>query len=655
MASPLAPLREALASAIASSQGLSSDRVPELARQVREPDPEHGDLSFACFQLASELGCQAPDLAKELSTQMASDSRFSKVEAVGPYLNVMLSARALAETVIPPARQPGFLRTSRGAGKTVVIDFSSPNIAKPLGFHHIRSTVIGAAIGRLHEAQGWTVVRLNYLGDWGKQFGLLATGFERHGNPDRQRDAKHLVEVYVKANADADVARLKQRVERPSKMLELADALRKARAANAEDPKQAKQLKRRIKTLERKLREGRPIPERQDPLVGLENHVAELERDAKAAAAELPVAEAYDREARAFLKRMESGDRAALELWKRYRATSIEDFERVYDRLGVSFTNLEGESLYQDRLDTTIERVRERPGTRLDEGAEVIDLPAKPNQPPSILRTRDGTTLYLTRDIAAAIDRYERFHFERSLYVVGADQSLHFEQLSDALEAMGFGWSERIHHVPFGRIHGMSTRRGNLVFLDEVLEEATSRAREICESSDKVQLENIDDLVEAVGVGAVVFADLKNLRTTDYTFDWNEILQFTGHTGPYVQFSHARACSILRKAEDTPSTSDLSRLTLEEERIVLRALAKAPEVVERACETYEPSLVARHLLELSQATATYFTAGNQDRSKRVLVDNDERTRVARLALVEAIRCVLEAELRLLGLQAPEAM
>jgi arginyl-tRNA synthetase len=323
--------------------------------------------------------------------------------------------------------------------------------------------------------------------------------------------------------------------------------------------------------------------------------------------------------------------------------------------MGIEFSGgIEGESLYQGALEQTVERVRARPGTRIDQGAEVVAIEPRKGEPPAMLKTRDGTTLYLTRDVAAAIDRHERFAFDRSLYVVAADQSLHFEQLIRVLDAMGFEWASRMKHVAFGRVHGMSTRRGSVVFLDEVLEESVQKARAISEQSEKIDPAHLDEAVEAIGIGAVVFGDLKNLRTSDYTFAWEQVLDFNGHTAPYVQFTHARCSSILRRAGGAPAEADLARLATEEERAALVALGAFPDAVLEATEAFEPSVVTRALLDLAQATSAYLTAGNRDRALRVLCD-DAAVRDARLWLVDAIRNTLKRGLGLLGVRAPDAM
>ncbi len=643
--SPLARFKDSFASAVLDALGLTSPTSSDLARQIKVPEPEHGDLALPCFLLAKALSDgKPPAVASRVAEAIGGHPLFSDVKAVGPYVNVRLEAKALAEAVLGAARSPGYGDGEEGKGRSVVLDYSSPNIAKPLAFHHIRSTVIGQSIARLHEARGWRVVRINYLGDWGKQFGLLATGFARYGDPNRRGDAKHLVEVYVRANQEADVASRKAAIAAPAEARALAERLKTIRS-EATDSKAEKEAR----SAEKKLR---------SMLGGLEPLDAGLAAlDAKAAEAQasLPEAESRDAEARAFFRRMEEGEPEALAAWRAFREASIEEFLRVYARMGVEFDSIEGESFYGEVLEETVERVRHRPGTRIDDGAEVVELELGAGKPPVLLKTRDGTTLYVTRDIAAAIDRQERFRFDRALYVVAADQSLHFEQLFSTLAAMGFPWAGALHHVPFGRVQGMSTRRGQLVFLDEVLEEATQRARAVCERSEKIDPVHLDRTVEAIGVGAVVFGDLKNLRTSDYRFDWEDVLDLRGHTAPYVQFAHARACSILDKAGGAPSEAPSERLTLDEERRVLCALAAWPDVVLSATEAFEPSLVARALLDLAQSTAAWLSAGNKDRELRVLHDSDEGLRLARLALVDAVRRTLQHGLRLLGVAAPEAM
>lgn len=655
--SPLDPFRQELARAVQEALGLPQADLAGIEAQIRVPERAHGDLSLACFELARSQKTNPKALAEQLAERLPAGDSWERVAAAGPYLNVFVVPARLAASVISAARRPDYGDSQDGAGRTVVIDFSSPNIAKPLAFHHIRSTVIGAAIGRLHRSQGWRVVGINYLGDWGKQFGLLATGFQRYGDPAKRGDAKHLIEVYVKANQDADVEGLRAKLNAPKELRALVTELETTRASeqSATDDKEKKKLEKKTKQLERRLRALRGLPEDRDPLSGLVDFIQQLGEAAEAAHAALPAAEARDQEARLFFKKLEDKDPAALAEWREFRETSIAEFQRVYQRMGIEFSSIEGESFYTDVLAQTVARVSERPGTERDGGALIAKVEPKPGEPPILLETKDGTTLYITRDVAAAIDRHERFGFDRALYVVAQDQALHFSQLFRLLEAMGFDFAQHMKHVAFGRVHGMSTRRGSVVFLDEVLDESVSKAREICLASDRIDRAHLEETVEAIGVGAVVFGDLKNLRASDYTFKWEEVLNFEGFTGPYVQFSHARACSILEKGGGAPATADLSRLTLAEERELVLALAAFPEAVKDACESFEPSYVTRALLELAQKTASYFTAGNRDREKRILVEADDALRAARLQLVDAVRATLAKGLGLLGVAAPRSM
>lgn len=659
MSSPLAPFKNALASGAVAALGLEPELASTLERQIRVPEAEHGDLALPCFELAKRAQQNPPNAARQVASALQGRPPFSRVEAAGPYVNVTIDAGALAKAIVPLARSAAYGSGDAGAGKTVVIDFSSPNIAKPLAFHHIRSTVIGAAIGRLHEKLGWKVVGINYLGDWGKQFGLLATGFSRYGDPALRADAKHLVEVYVKANREADVEGKKSAIAAPDEARKLAAEVSAARAglaAAGADPKAQKAAEKKLKTLEKRLRTLRRIDEQADPLEALDAWYAELEAARATAEAELPAAEARDREARLFFKRLEDGDPAATAEWREFRDASIAEFERIYARMGIEFQSIEGESFYRgEALDAAVQRVAEKPGVKESDGALVVDLPYKEGEPPVLLKTRDGTTLYVARDIAAAMDRHRRFEFERSLYVVAYDQSLHFSQLIRTLGAMGFDWASNMAHVPFGRVHGMSTRRGSVVFLDEVLDEAVAKAKERCEASDRIDRSLLDQTIEAIGVGAVIFGDLKNLRMSDYTFKLDDVVNFEGFTGPYVQYTHARACSILRKAGGAPAEAELGLLTLDEERAVLLALARIPDAIAEACDQYEPSILTRAVLDLSQAIASYYTAGNKERDKRVLVEDRPEVRAARLALIDGVRSALAVGLGLLGLRAPEAM
>ncbi|MHB8872327.1 MAG: arginine--tRNA ligase [Myxococcaceae bacterium] len=569
--------RQAFAAALAAALEAKAE---EIAAQVKPADPAHGDLTFPTFGLAKAQRKAPPAIAAALAAGLKVPGL--EISAAGPYVNARFAPVPFGAEVIDAARSQGvrYGGSDAGAGKTVVIDYSAPNIAKPIAFHHIRSTMIGHSLANLYRSQGWRVEGINYLGDWGKQFGLVAVGFKEYGDPARKADMAHLVEVYVAANARAETDK------------------------------------------------------------------------------------AFDEKAREFFRKMEAGDPEALALWRELKEISLAEFKKIYARLGIDFEHYEGESRYQGKMDAVIAEVTRTVGTRESEGALIVDLPYAENEPPVLLKKSDGATLYATRDLAAALDRHERFKFDRALYVVATDQALHFRQFFFVLEKMGKPWAKSLLHVNFGRVHGMSTRKGQIKLLNDVLDEARARALEKVKeniAAGRIHTDDPERLAEQVGVGGIVFGDLKNRRATDYTFDWEEVLSLEGHSGAYLQYAHARACNILRKSAEggapySPATAfDAKALALPEEQAVIRAVARFPEEVAEAVEQNEPSLVARHLLELAAAFSRWYTQGNQDHGKRVLVEGNEPVRMARLALTDAVRTTLASGLTLLGIATPENM
>ena len=548
----------------------------EVAKLIKTPEAERGDFALPCFPFAKQLKQNPAQIAVDIASRFADNPMFEKVAAEGPYVNATISGAHVIATLIPKIRNADehFATSDIGYGQTVVIDFSSPNIAKPLGFHHLRSTMIGNALGLIHRAMGYTVKRINFLGDWGKTFGLLAEAFDRVGDRERlnREGIAYLLELYVEAN---------------------------------------------------KLKESDP---------------------------------GFDDAAREMFVRQEQGDEHAMALWELFRNISLKEFKRIYRRLDVEFDYFEGESHYRDGMDEVIAEVHRTAGTREDQGALVVDMSYADDEPPMMLRKSDGATLYATRDIAAARDRYERFGFSKSLYVVGTEQKRHFEQLKRALAAMGCDWQEKMVHVNFGRVHGMSTRKGTVVFLEDVLNEARERAIEKMSEDSADRNIDIRAVAEEVGIGGIVFGDLKNLRASDYNFDWDEILNTKGFTGICVQYAHARCCSILRKGGGAPDigAADLSLLTAAEEATLVKEIGRIPKAVEAAAMELEPSRLARALYEAARAWNRYQQSGNNDKSLRILVE-DEKIRTARLALVDATRIALERGLSLLGVPAPDAM
>ena len=592
--------REQVVTIAAEALGVAADAIrPHL----RTPEPEHGDLALPCFPFAKQLKQAPPRIAEQLAAALDASENFGAA-AAGPYVNVTYEPGAVIATVVPAVREAGLAygHLDIGRGGHVVIDFSSPNIAKPIAFHHIRSTAIGAALGNLYRALGYTPKGINYLGDWGKQFGLLALGYQRSGDEARLRreGIRYLVALYAEANLKA----------------------------------------------------------KGDPIKGVQAEAG------------------FDEAARELFQKMEQGEEAVLALWQRFRETSLQEFQRIYDSLGVKFDHIEGESKYADVLDATVDRVSATCGVKQSEGALVAKMEYADNEPPFMLRKGDGATLYGTRDLAAAIDRWERFEFAQSLYVVGKQQDLYFKQLFRCLAAMGFEWADRCTHVGFGTVlkkkpdaskkdgfalERFATRRGEVLYLEEVLDEAVDKAREIMKETNP-DLDDADAVAQQVGVGAVLFQEHSHRRNKDIAIEvdanddilWEKLIDFKGQTGPYLQYAHARSCSILRKGGGAPDSADLSRLTHPAEIALVKELGSYPADLRRAAEEYEPAILSERLIAIGRSVSHYYTLGNQEKALRVLCD-DEPTRAARLHLVDSVRIVLAGGLALLGIPAPERM
>ncbi len=559
-----------IAAALAPELGLDEEHV--LGLLERPPKPELGDVGLPCFALAKELKKPPNEIAADLAQRISPPAIVERVASVGPYVNFFLNRAELARRTLHAVAEEGerYGGSDEGAGKTVVIDYSHPNIAKPFHIGHLRSTIIGNALYKIFRFLGHPCVGVNHIGDWGTQFGKVIAAYRRWGAglDINKATVGQLVELYVRFHKEAE----------------------------------------------------------NDP--------------------------ALEDEAREWHRRIEEGDEEARALWRAIVDTSIADFKRTYARLGIEFDSWAGESFYEDKLDDAI-RAAERAGiTRVDEGALIVDLSAD-GMPPFILRRSDGASLYSTRDLAAALYRWEKYRFYRMLYVVGQPQELHFKQLFRTLELMGMDWVERCVHVSFGYIRlpegTMGSRKGNVILLDEVLDQAIERTRAIIEERNP-ELENKDEVAEEVGIGAVVFFDLSRRRTKDSVFSWEQVLNFDGETGPYVQYCHARLCSVLRKyGRAVDEEAEAGALATDEEWAVVRLLADFPRTVRQAAEEYEPSLVAGYLVQLA-------TAANAFYQKHRIIDagTEELTR-ARIRLVDATRQVLANGLGLLGIAAPQSM
>ena len=535
------------------------------------PNKEMGDSAFPCFKLAKVFRKAPNMIAADLSQQLEAKDAITKIAPMGGYVNFFVNKSQLAESVIKDVLSKGkeYGNSDLGKGKNVVIDFSSPNIAKPFHIGHIRTTVIGNALYKIYNSQGYNVERVNHLGDYGTQFGKLIVAFKLWGDKEtvESNPIPELLKLYIRFHDEAE-----------------------------------------------------KHPEMED-------------------------------EARAWFTKLENGDEEAKELWQWFRDESLKEFARVYDLLDIEFDSYNGESFYSDKMGRVIDIIKDKDLLKQSEGTNIVDL-EEYNMPPALITKNDGSTLYMTRDLAAALYRKETYDFEKCIYVVGSQQSLHFQQLFKVLELVGFEWAKDMIHVPFGMVAleegTMSTRKGRVVFLEDVLKQAIDKTKETMLAKNPDAL-NVDEIAKQVGVGAVVFQELSNSRIKDYTFSWSRTLSFDGETGPYVQYTHARCCAVLRKANEEVTTDiNYELLNDEDSANVLKVIASFNKSILTSLRKNEPHIITRFVLDLAQAFNKFY------HDNPILVDDTE-LRKSRLALVAATKQALENGLALLGMKAPERM
>lgn len=561
--------KNAIAQALSAVTSMAQD---ELLGYLETPkNAGMGDVAFPCFKLSKALHKAPPVIAQELKAGIALPQGVSKVEAVGGYLNFFYDDASINSAVIDTVLAQGeeYASSKAGAGKRIVIDYSSINIAKPFHIGHLSSTVIGAALYRIYQHLGYECVGVNHMGDWGTQFGKLIAAYKRWGDHDEveKGSINALLKLYVRFHDEA----------------EKNDAL--------------------------------------------------------------------NDEARAWFKKIEDGDKEAHEIFGWFKELTLKEIGRVYDMLGIKFDSYAGESFYNDKLEAVVDELRQKELLKLDKGAYIVDL-EQYSMPPCIILRSDGASLYATRDIAAALYRKKTYDFDKCLYVVAYQQNLHFKQWFKVVELMGYDWFKDLVHVNFGMVSmedgTLSTRHGRVLFLEEVLQASIDKTLEVM----KVKSPDLEDMQLAarqVGVGAVVWNALYNNRIKDIVFSWDKALNFEGETGPYVQYTHARCCSVLRKAEGYDRTSiDHSLLNSGEEQALIRAIAALPDAVTAAAEKYEPYLVSRAVMDIC-------TAYNKFYFEHRIMESEPALRNARLALTDAARIAVAVGLRLIGLAAPERM
>ena len=539
-----------------------------IALMEYPPEASMGDIAIPCFKLAKTLRKGPPMIASALAEDMKLEI-IEKAEAVNGYLNVYFSADALSEHVLNEIKAKGdkYGSPDNGHGKTVVLDYSSPNVAKPFHIGHLGTTVIGHSLKLLHEFAGYKCVGINHLGDWGTQFGKLIVAYRKWGSKEavEQNEIDELVALYVRFHKEAEI-----------------------------DPE-------------------------------LEN------------------------EARAEFTKLEHHDEENLALWKWFIEISIREYKKTYGQLGIEFDSYNGESFYTDKMPEQIEKMKEIDLLKIDDGASVVDL-EKYGMPPCLILKRDGSTLYPTRDIAAAVYRKRHYDFAKCIYVTSAGQSLHFAQWFKVLEMMGYEWYNELVHIPYGTVsingEKLATRTGNVILLKDLFSMAIEKVGAIIDEKNP-DIDNKDQIAEAVGVGAIVFHYLSNNRMRDINFMLEDALSFDGNTGPYAQYTYARCSSILEKA----GSIDLNSITVanigEDEKELAKVLSRFPEKIDEALEDYEPSVITRYILDLCASFNRFY------HNCSILGAEDENEKKTRLAFTGATRQVLGQALRLICLKTPE--
>lgn len=568
--------KERIAAALSEAiEGLSADEIKDM---LEIPvDSKMGDYAFPCFKLAKVLRKAPPMIAQGIAEKLRGVELFEKVENVNAYVNMFLSRSVFVQELVSGVAADGerYGSSDIGQNRKVIVEFSSPNIAKPFHIGHIRSTVIGNSIYKIHDFLGYDTVRINHLGDYGTQFGKMIVSYRRWGNEEdvTREPIKTLLGYYVKFHEEAE----------------------------------------------------------KDP--------------------------SLEDEARDVFTKLENGEPEETRLWQWFRDESLKEFNRVYDMLGISFDSYAGESFYSDKMERVVGMLKNANLLKESEGAQIVDLEAY-GMSPALITKKDGSSLYITRDIAAAVYRKEHYDFYKNLYIVASQQNLHFQQWIKIIELLGYEWAKDCVHIPFGLVSleegTMSTRHGRVVFLEEVLTRAVNQTKEVILEKN-VNTDNVDVTARQVGIGAVIFQELSNNRIKDYVFSWEKVLNFEGETGPYVQYTHARAASVLRNGGDVTAQAvadaskvNMDHITGDSAYELAKLIYRFPEVVLDAADKYEPSIVTRHIVDIAQSFNKFY------HDEHILVDDIEEKK-AKLLLVYAAKQTIQNGLKLLGMEAPERM
>ena len=547
-------------------EGVSADEI--YSSITLPPNSQMGDYALPCFKFAKVLRKSPAVIASELAAGLRPDEAISEITAVNGYLNFKINKQGLAREVLGEIARKGerYGSSDIGAGRTVCIDYSSVNIAKPFHIGHLSTTVLGSALYKIFNFLGYRAVGINHLGDYGTQFGKLISAYKHWGDREQvQSGGIHAInDLYVRFNNEAD--------------------------------------------------------------------------------------EEMEREAREYFRLIESGDREANELFNWFKELTLEYVKKIYDRLDVHFDSYAGERFYTDKMGPVIEELKEKGLLKESEGAQIVDLEPY-GMPPCLILRSDGASLYATRDIAAAIYRKNTYDFYKCLYVVAYQQNLHFRQFFKVLELMGKEWAKDLVHVAYGMVSledgAMSTRKGKVVWLEDVISKCVEKAYNVV-SEKNPDLENKEEIAEKVGIGAVIFGALYNNKIKDITFSYDKVLSFEGETSVYVQYTCARAASVIEKAAGyVCNLSALPELS-DEEFEVVKALASFPDTVKDAADKYEPSYIARYAVDLAQKFNKFYFDCK-------ILTAAEGVKDFRIELTKATLRTLENALGLLGIGVPDKM
>ncbi len=520
------------------------------------PDTKMGDLALPCYQFSKKLKKSPHQIARDLEKKLKS--KFN-IKVIGPYINFFIDHIKLAkDTINKIKKQKSNYGKSSKKNKTIVLDYSSPNIAKPFGIGHLRSTIIGNSLYKILTFQGYKCIRVNHLGDWGTQFGKQILAYKKWGNKAKLKKDPigHLYSLYTKINS---------------------------------------------------------IPD-----------------------------EKLHNEGKAWFKKLEQGNREAYKYWKLFRDLSLKEFKKYYKELNIEFDSYTGESFYRNMISSTEKKFNKF--LTLDKGALIIPLK---NTIPILIRKSDKASTYAARDLAAALYSLKKYKPEKILYITGNPQSLHFKQIEKALNLIKI--KDKVIHIGFGHIRlkqgKMSTRRGNLIFLQDVLDNSIKLAKEIIKKKNP-KLKNKDKVAKRVAIGAVIFADLSVDRNRDVIFDWNKILSFEGETGPYLQYTYARCNSLLKKAKASKQITNIALTEIEKE--LIKTLNNFPKIIEKASTEYKPSIIARYLLDLTAQFNEFYQTTR-------IIDGEKSLKNFRLSLVSSVKQVIENGLNLLGIEVLKEM